>query len=145
MTHFIERTDEEIVARIAKLESSGTDWLGTERSDLIMRLPFNTAKPFLKDDAKEEEWEQLPRDRNSVLKEALEYMPFAWDKANGCRGLSAGRSLNHYSAWAWLVKEDFGDLSDYEFYGKPQLVEICNRFGWDSSKWDDGIRSNTGD
>jgi hypothetical protein len=134
------RTDEEILQRIKDVEAN--DWLGTERSDLIDCLPFSAAKPFLKDEATADDWKQEARDRESVLARMLDYMPFAWDKANNERGISAGRSMSHYSAWAWLIGEDFGDLGDYEYYGKPQLVTICERFGWDASQWDDGIRSD---
>lgn len=137
------RSDTEILGRIQAIQDGGLDWLGTETTDLIIRLPFASAKPFLKDDAVEADWKVEPRDRESVLREALEYMPFAWDKANNCRGISAGRSLNHYSAWMWLIGEDFGDLNEYEHYGKPQLQSICERFGWDSSEWDDGRRVNS--
>lgn len=139
------RTDEQIVARIKEIEAAGLDWLGTERTDLLIRLPFSAAKPFLNDEAKEDEWTQQPRDRDSVLEEAFDYMPFAWDKARNCRGISAGRSLNHFSAWMWLIGEDFGDLNTYQHYGKDHLKAICDRFGWDSSQWDDGVRINSED
>jgi hypothetical protein len=139
------KTDAEIIARIQEVEKSGRDWLGTEQSDLIVRLSFEAAKPFLNDNAKADDWTVQPRDHDSVLAEAKEYMSFAWGKANNCRGISAGRSLSHYSAWMWLIGEDFGDLTDYEHYGKPQLRAICDRFGWDASQWDDGIRVNSED
>ena len=75
-----------------------------------------------------------------------EYMEFAWGKANGKRGLSAGRSMDHFSIWLWLDGED--DLAqsirqEYEFYGKPQLVQICAYLELDPSKWDNGIRENS--
>lgn len=75
----------------------------------------------------------------------IEYMPFAWEKANNCRGLSAGRSLAHYTAWLWLDgdNEIWPTLEDYEYYGKDKLVEICNYLGIDSKQWDDGIRKNS--
>ncbi len=34
------------------------------------------------------------------------------------------------------------DAGDYEFYGKDNLVRICDLYGWDSSQWDDGRRVN---
>lgn len=76
-------------------------------------------------------------------------MEFAWGKANGCRGLSAGRSLEHMQAWVWLMgDDDFWSELDasiehaYQYYGKPQLVLICNHYGLDWSQWDDGIWRN---
>ena len=134
------RTDDEIIARITERE--GDDWLGTEVSDLIVRLPFDKAKQWLKPEATEAEWEQSARDRDSVLKEMADYMPFAWDKANNGRGISAGRSMSHYMAWTWLAGDDFGDLGEYEFYGKDNLRRICEHYGWNADQWDDGERHN---
>ena len=134
------RTDEEILSRIESVTDS--DWLGTQRNDLINRLPFISAKQFLVEGVTESEWVPLSRDRDTVLAEMLEYMPFAWGKANNERGISAGRSMDHYTSWSWLLGDDFGDLSRYQYYGKDNLVRICEKYGWDHSQWDDGIRSN---
>lgn len=136
------RTNEEIVDRIRSEEVLGRDMFGFERGDLLSYLDFETAKQFLKTDAKGENWKTLPRDRESVLKQMQDYMEFAWDKANGKRGLSAGRSMSHYMAWVWVVGDDLGDLTKYEFYGKDNLVKICERYGWDHKIWDDGVREN---
>lgn len=134
------RTDAEIIERIKQRES--VDWGGFEFSDLALRLPYEAIKPFLKDDAFEADWEQAPRDRDSLLKEMHDYMDFAWDKANNERGLSAGRSMSHYSAWVWLAGDDLGDLTEYQYYGKDNLVKICQQYGWDHKQWDNGIRNN---
>lgn len=134
------RTDEEILLRI--IERKEKDFFGFEISDLIQRLPFEKAKSFLKPETKDSYWTPLPRDRESVLKEMLDYMPFAWDKANNCRGLSAGRTMSHYMAWTWLIGDDLGDLTTYQYYGKDHLVLICKHYGLDASQWDDGIREN---
>ena len=48
----------------------------------------------------------------------------------------------HYMAWVWLAGDDLGDLTDYQYYGKDNLVKICDHYGWDSSQWDDGERTN---
>ena len=136
---FVPKTDEQIVARVS--ERAPFDWMGIEQSDLIVRLPLELATPFM--NSKPDTWEQLPRDRESLLKEMLDYMPFAWDKANCGRGLSAGRSMSHYSAWTWLAGDDLGNLTTYEFYGKDNLVRICQFYGWDHAQWDDGVRTNT--
>ena len=134
------RTDQEIIDRINARKEA--DFFGFELTDLLIRLPFELAKPFLNPDVKGEDWKVQPRDRDSVLKEMLEYMPFAWGKANNCRGLSAVRSMCHYMAWIWLAGDDLGDLTDYQYYGKDNLVKICDHYGWDSSQWDDGERTN---
>lgn len=134
------RTDEEILARVKDIEDR--DFMGFESSDLIVRLPFEKAREFLKPEVVESEWEQAERDRESLLKEMVNYMPFAWEKANNERGISAARSMSHYNAWVWLAGDDLGDLTDCEYYGKDNLVRICNHYGWDAKQWDDGVRHN---
>ena len=134
------RTYVEIVKRIS--ERQAIDVMGFETSDLRGYLPYRDAAATLPSSVKEADWEQLPRDRDSVIAQMLDYMPFAWEKANDCKGLSAGRTMAHYSAWVWMAGDDLGELTEYEFYGKDNLVRICNHYGWDSSEWDDGIRTN---
>lgn len=134
------RTDEEILTRIESVKAD--DWLGTQISDLLVRLPFEKAHPYLKPDMTADEWKVVPRDRDAMLAEMLDYMPFAWDKANNCRGISAGRSMDHYSVWTWLAGDDLGDLRRYNYYGKNNLVRICKHYGWDAGQWDDGERTN---
>ena len=130
------RTNDEILARIEAVKAN--DWMGTQISDLVVRLPFAKALPYLKPEVKEDDWEVMPRDRETVLAEMLDYMPFAWDKANNERGVSASRSMNHYSAWVWLAGDDLGDLTQYQFYGKDNLRRICKHYGWDVSQWENG-------
>ena len=136
------RTQKEISDRIKELQL--TDFLGFQQRDLIMRLEFETAKPYLAEGCLESEWRALPLDAESIKAEMLDYMPFAWEKAKNFRGLSASRSLSHYEAWIWLLgdEDNFEDLQAYNYYGKDQLVAICDFYGWDSSQWDDGVRLN---
>jgi hypothetical protein len=53
--------------------------------------------------------------------------------------------MDHYSSWIWLIGDEaeFGDLTDYEYYGKDHLRHICDFYGWDADKWDDGRRVNS--
>ena len=134
------RTDDEIISRINVV--ADRDFLGFEVSDLVTCLDFQTAKREFDVNAEESAWEIVSREPADVIVRMYDYMPFAWDKANNRRGLSAGRSMSHYSAWIWLAGDDLGDLLEYEFYGKDKLVLICNHYGWDSSEWDDGVRTN---
>lgn len=135
------RTQQEILQRIREREND--DFFGYERSDLVDYLEYENAKPFLNDTTTKESWGKEPR--KSPKDVMIEYMPFAWDKANNFRGLSASRSMSHYISWLWLDGDDelWKTLEDYEFYGKPQLVKICGYLGLDSSKWDDGVRLNS--
>jgi hypothetical protein len=132
------RADPEIIARIKEIE--GGDFFGFVRSDLVSYLGFDEARPFLKDGATPDQWAPQDKSRQSIIAAIADYMPFAWDKANDCRGLSAGRSINHMQAWLWMLgvaPHEVDDLSDYTHYGKPQLRAICEALGLNWRKWDD--------
>ena len=143
------RTQDEIVARIDERKQGdpfGFEW----HEYFTMGLDFAHAQPFFGKDAEvdEEGWDDpLTDDQIHAKMEA--YMPFAWDKANNCRGISASRSVQHYVAWLWMVGEDelaawcADDVANYEHYGKEILIRICEHFGWDWEQWDDGVRRNT--
>ena len=142
------RTDEEILKKVQNLKERYKEFIllgATEIADLVIRLPFEKAKPFLHKTPKSEDWKVAPRDRESLLKEMYDYMPFAWDKANDCKGLSASRSMEHYQAWVWLAGDDLGDFSEYDYYGKDHLSRICDYYRWDYSSWDDGKRPSVFD
>jgi len=137
------KTQKQIVERINSIKEA--DFFGFRVGTLLEMLDFEHAKPFLKEGVTESEWDLTERTEGWVKKTMLEYMGFAWGKANNCRGISAGRSMAHYQEWVWAIGDEnkFGDLENYEFYGKDNLVKICEEYGWDSSKWDNGIRSNS--
>ena len=122
------RTDEEIIERIKAQEPQ--DWLGFMNIDLIYRLPFELAKPYLKDGVTESDWQPKPRDRDSLIAEMKDYMPFAIEKADSGRGISASRSMAHYASWVWLAGDDLGDLNTYQDYGKSNLSKICRHYGF---------------
>lgn len=139
---FAGRAPDEVITRIkARMDA---DMFGFEWPIYLEVLAFDQARPFLKPDATGEGW-PTPKTVAQLREKAIQYMDFAWQKANNCRGISASRSISHYQAWLWLLGETWGDslFDEYEFYGKPQLVRICEHFGLDPKKWDDGIRSNT--
>jgi len=138
------RTQEEIVKRIGEREKN--DMFGWEVHEYLPYLDYGHAKPFLKDGVKEEDW---GREKRTPAEKIKGYMSFAWDKANNCRGISAGRSLMHIVAWLWLDGQDeflkeWHNLEDYEYYGKPQLIAICELYGIDWEQYDDGVRTNIG-
>lgn len=138
------RTQEEILLRISSLTIEN-DWIGTQKNDLICYLDFEHAKDFLKPEVTPEKWKeiQMPLDREKIITQIKDYMEFAWEKANNCRGISAMRSIYHYMTWTWLLCDDFGNLSDYEYYGKDDLVKICEYYGIDHTQYDDGVRANS--
>ena len=134
------RTQEEIVKRIEA--SKKDDFLGFQRSCLISFLDFAHAKAYLKPEVTEDKWQIEGQTPTEIIKN---YMPFAWDKANTCRGISASRSIDHMIAWLWLDNKN--DLlpkmkSEYEFYGKPCLVLVCQEYGIDWRMLDDGLWRN---
>lgn len=136
------RTQQEIVEKINSLSDYIFDF---ERQDLLVRLDYENAKPFLKPETTQEIWDKARSKILPVREQMIDYMPFAWEKANDKRGISAYRSICHYSAWLWLEGNDSlsEEIGDYEFYGKPQLIKICEYLGLDPNQWDDGIRENS--
>ena len=34
------------------------------------------------------------------------------------------------------------EIREYQAYGKPQLVKICEFLGLDAAQWDDGVRTD---
>lgn len=138
----VKVSPEEILARIHKIQNTGAEVLmPTEVDDLIVRLPFEMALPFLKEGTKEEEFKSATATLHPPLQTCNEYLEFAWSKANDCRALSAMRSLQHIRAWLFLA--GFGDVveqhfgNSYEHYGKKQLVIASLLCGFDWTKHDD--------
>lgn len=128
-----ERTDAEIIARIRDLATE--DFFGFERGDLMVRLPFAVAmaEAFLKPDAPEADWPLASRDAEALRVEIRDYLPFAREKCDDERGLSAMRSVNHFRAWTWLLGDDeavafLSDEDNYAPYGRPMLDYLTARF-----------------
>lgn len=139
------RTQDEIAARVR--ERMDADFLGFEWHEYLNYLDLEHAREFLKPGAEitAEEWEYEPVDAEKLRARILDYLPFAWDKANGFRGISASRSLSHFTAWFWLMGEDAMAEAmgrHYEFYGKAQLVQVTQWLGLDPAQFDDGVRRN---
>lgn len=135
------RTTDEILARISDIRSR--DLFGFEQSDLINALPFEQAKPFLKEGVTADQWAEAQE--KDPLARAREYMAFAWNKANNCRGISATRSVSHFQSWLWLAgSDDFDDIAEaeYQFYGKPVLVVAAEALAVDWRALDDGFWTN---
>ena len=136
------RTQEQIVQQIEKRKSD--DFLGFEIDEYLRFLDYEYVKQYLKEGTKPEQWgEPSENTTEGILKIMLDYMPFAWDKAKNCRGISASRSISHYKAWIWMLDDGFEfDEDSYCHYGKDLLRAICKQYGWNPNQWDDGIRVN---
>lgn len=129
------KTQDEIVARIRTRKKH--DFFGFETSEYLDYLDFAHAKEFLKEGTTPEQWEKVHSKAKTPEEAIKDYMPFAWDKANNCRGISAGRSICHMIAWLWLDGKDWPELEDYGYYGKPQLVRVCKEYDIDWQALDD--------
>ena len=144
-------TQEQIVQRMEERKSS--DPMEFEHMEYIDYLDYEHAKPHLKEGTTKADWEKS-REKlttESILNRMLKYMEFAWGKANDCRGISANRSIMHFIAWTWLAGyHELSEKIDSEFnhnychYGKPILIMICEHYGWNHKKWDNGVRTNNG-
>lgn len=138
----MNRTQEQIVTHIKQVMQD--DFFGWQTNDLLVYLTYENAKEFLNNDIDADKWAEVRGEQPLNPEASLrDYMPFAWDKANNCRGISAGRSIEHMKAWLWLDGQDSLLAiveGDYEYYGKPHLVAICEHYGidWralDNNEW----------
>lgn len=126
MIDAVTRTPEEIVARIT--EVAPRDFFGAESTRLLRALPWEHAAPLLTDDARqsyekgEQTWEVKTHPRQAILN----YLPFAMNKADSHRGLSANRSIDHMRGLTWLLGcYDKVEWDNFENYGAPVLKQIA--------------------
>lgn len=129
----IIRSQEEIVNKIENLTD---DCFGTKRYDLIDYLDYEYAKEYLEDGVSADEWNNYltKREFKTPLDEIVNYLPFALDKAESGRGLSAIRSLHHMEVWLWLIGDN--DLinaieNNDSSYGIDVLNLIKNKYAPD--------------
>jgi hypothetical protein len=130
------RTHAEIAERVRELAADRySDFFGVHISRLIEALPFSYATEHLSDILRDgvEPWEVVPATREAQLAEARAYMPFAWGKMVDERGISAGRSIDHFRGIAWLMGDDdmvafLNDDSNYPHYGRPMLERLCEAY-----------------
>lgn len=149
MTTFTKKTPQQIVDRIRWIRADGRDVFGTEVTDLLAFLHPKVAAKELPELFKPDaamDWEPLAPEQGVVVGRIREYLPFAWGKANDCRGMSAARSLSHMSAWLWLLglEDKVPGIHRHTHYGKPQLVAICElpEIAVDWKALDDGAWRN---
>ena len=122
----IPRTTEEIKTRLEEMKK--VDMFGFSLGDLMLYLPE------LLDEEDKKNAETTPPTEEKIIAEIVKYLPFAFDKALGHRGLSANRSVMHLANWAWFLRRDdllaFADSSDnYRNYGVPILKKFAMEFG----------------
>lgn len=129
-------------AEIAAWLAENNDFFAFSAEALVPFLPWEQARTYLKAEYTVFEWMQTWAGANpeplpeQMLREMREYLHFAFDKALGHRGLSAGRSVYKLRAWAYAL-----DMSDeliiflgdqdrnYAPYGAPMLARIAEELG----------------
>lgn len=143
-------TKEEILNQYMKYGSE--DPCGFEWHQYVPYLDFELVRNTLKEGFTEEEFNKdfkKELKRESIIDEIKDYMGFAFDKANNCRGISSNRSIGHYIAWIFLagdkgfsdeIRKEFKE--NYCYYGKQILKKICEFYKIDYSTLDDGVLTN---
>lgn len=126
-------TREEVKARFIKEKKEHALFWEFRGKLYFPALPFEYLRELAKPEVSDEELKGWMSEftREQQLKEAADYIKFAWSKAEGQRGISASRSIEHFEVWFWLAGEtEFSQrikgmaCSMYEPYGIPILEEI---------------------
>lgn len=122
------RTQEEIQRRLAE---PGDDFFDFRTEVLVAALDYEHAKPHLKPDTTEAEWEARDKDTETT---AREYLTFAIGKIEDHRGISAARSVQKLTEYAWLLGRDdvvtAMNAADYPQYGAPKVKAFADGMGW---------------
>lgn len=116
---------------------------------LVAFLPYRVAKRYLNPKIDRVAWagvqiEPIPERVHYILREAI--LPAAWKAANARRADHVTKFLLNVEMMLWVLGDSPEDarslVSDrFDFYGKPQLVLLCERFGaedwphWDDDRW----------
>lgn len=134
-----------------KIKEENKKFLSFFTSAVIDFLPFEQVEEYLNDEylkkieSGEEKWEQKELTRENVIDAMREYMPFAWEKAENHKGISASRSISKFKAWLWLIDEyDAIEWDNYENYGCPILKQITDIYGFDMPSSDSLDRMSKG-
>ena len=142
------RTPKQILNKIKEIKEQGDDVLGTKREDLVEFLPYNKAKKYLRSDVTKEMWEEAKEEntKENIKNNIKDYLPFAWEKANNRRGISASRSIHHIETWLWLLNDEEKEKTfkniEYQHYGKEKLIYASNLVDFNYKKYDNGERIN---
>ena len=128
------RTYKEILSRINQI--APFDRFGFETSYLLEFLPYNALPEKMQEHADPCSWVAMDRTEEHIRTRMIDYMSYAWEKANDERGISAYRSMCHYNVWLWMLGEDWGDLTEgYTDYGKPTLRRLCDFLSLDAAQF----------
>lgn len=118
----LRRTQNDVLARIAAAKA--TDLFGFRLEVLVTALDFEHARAFLRPDVTAEAWAAARMD--DVEQTARAYYDFALGKIRDHRRISASRSVDKLSEYAWLLGRDdivtAMDAAEYSQYGAPKVA-----------------------
>ena len=140
------RTQDEILTRARSIQDD--DFLGFRTEVLVGALDYEHARGFLKPETTPEEWGPAPDDA-AVLAQARDYYQFALGKIRDHRGISASRSVDKLTEFAWLLGKDdvvtaMGE-TEYAQYGAPKIKAFATGFGLDWPADEDMTRMAAGE
>lgn len=135
---FVEENKLQLISQdkiIERYNEVKNEFMSFEGEVLIDFLSFESAKEFLKNDyvaevvAGTKEY-AFVSDINEAAQDFLDYMNFAWGKAQDERGISASRSVQKLGAWLFVMgRDDLRLIIDnddlYNPYGAPALIAVC--------------------
>lgn len=117
------RTQDQIVTRMREVVADG-DMLGFRREVLLEALDYEHARPYLKPETTEQAWAESVGE-TPLADRAARYLDFAVGKILDHRGISAGRSVEKLTEYAWLLGRDdvvtAMNRADYAQYGAPKV------------------------
>lgn len=128
------RTAEEIHARIEALRPN--DIFGFAAEVLARALTFDDAAKLavVADGCSREMWDNGRLVGDEIVRIAREYLRFAIEKIEGHQGISASRSVDKLTAFAWLMRRDDVvaaiDAVPYAQYGAPKVRAFAEGMGW---------------
>lgn len=144
------RTEEEIIKKAEHEKEHGMGIFGITY-DYLTYLSYEKAKE-VEPNLTEADWKDFRREytKESVIEEIKDYLPFAYEKAEGARGISSNRSIAHFQAWLWLIEDEelfeFAlDDDNYPMYGFPILQRIAEKYEPKLKRDHSNIRNRTGD
>src|SRR5581483_378596 len=114
------------------------------RDVLIDALDFENAKPFLREGATAQDWAEYQHGPTTVGMNARDYYKFALGKIENHRGISASRSVQKLTEYAWLLGldhlaahlEEMTEGGGYANYGAPIVRLLGEALGlaWPDSE-----------
>jgi len=93
------------------------------------------------DNGERDNWIPLPLTEEIVIELLMEYVDFAWLRACQEDHRKVSRCIIKLMAWLWLLEDDellefAADSKNYVPCGKPILVSICEKYGFELPEFD---------